>query len=163
MPLSTSLVSTSLSICFAASVVGLGHQVQQLVVEEQRDDESHNQQQHGLQDAAPAAHADDPTSAIRPSAPTGCTGRTRNSPTTPAIDTMVWWPGSGVGVALFAGDPLRVGLGLGACLDLALLVGLGLVVVVVDQALGLGLEDPEGATAAPGELGELGRAEQQDR
>src|SRR5438128_73171 len=57
---------------------------------------------------------------------------------------------------------LRVELGLlvdqlGSALCLGLLLG----VVVVDQALGLGLEDAQGAAAAPCQIRQLGRAEEQ--
>ena len=41
-------------------------------------------------------------------------------------------------------------------------VGLVAVLVVVHQALGLGLEDAQRPTAAAGQLGELGGAEEQD-
>src|SRR6185436_11402852 len=63
--------------------------------------------------------------------------------------------------------PLR---GLGATLRVELLLGLGLLLVldvvlvlVVHQALGLGLEDPQGAAGAAGELGKLLGSEQEDQ
>src|SRR4051812_15750733 len=102
-------------------------------------------------------------SAIRPSAPTGCCGRPLNRPAKPWMDNEC--PGSGGGVAAaLALDALRLVVAdLLACLELALLGRLQVVVVViaVGQALGLGLEDAQRPTAAAGQLGQLGGAEEQ--
>src|SRR3954449_11019467 len=112
-------------------------------------------------------------SAIRPPSPTGSCGLARNHPKTPAKDmSVVGQAGSDLGVAarllraLVRGPLVLEPLGLGAAplgVELALLVGLGVVVVVVHQALGLGLEDAQRATTAAGQLGQLlGPEEQQD-
>src|SRR5688572_10185663 len=111
-------------------------------------------------------------SAILPSSPIGVCGLTLNRPRTPVIDTSggrSFSPGSAVGVGRRALLRGRVGGLDGACLggpvlrvDLLLLLGLRLV-VVVDQALGLCLEDAQGAATAAGQLGELLGTEEQDQ
>ena len=90
---------------------------------------------------------------------------------TPVRDTAVLLRGQGVpGAPGVPGVPVSSDSGCTlcgsaravACIDLALLDGLGVVVIIViEQALGLGLEDPQRPAAATGELRQLLRAEEE--
>src|SRR5690242_6309542 len=114
--------------------------------------------------------------AIRPSGPTAYFGLPRKrSKTQPALDKAGYLPAgcrSGrvvavLGRASLGGPSLRLDVQGGwVRLDLALLrgtLGLHVLVVVVLEALGLGLEDPQGTAAPAGQLRQLGRAEEQDQ
>src|SRR3954453_23558276 len=110
--------------------------------------------------------------AIRPSAPMGWRGLARKSPRTPAKDMSAQWcrerdrSALAVGARLL-GRGLQPVRGLGAALRVELPLCLGLlrvpdlVVVIVHEALRLGLEDPQGAATAASQLGELFGAEEQ--
>src|SRR3954470_19938238 len=110
--------------------------------------------------------------AIRPSGPTGLRGLPRKTSTTPTMDTglaaLAQVPSGGGVVAACRLAPghlpriERLTLSGLLRLELALRLGLAEFVLVVVQALGLGLEDAQGAAAAAGQLGKLGRAEHQD-
>src|SRR3954470_1383463 len=93
---------------------------------------------------------------IRPPSPMGSRGRPRNSSKTPAKDTAVLLRGSDSagGVGLVGPGGLLLGVLSVLRVDLALLGGLGVVVIVVHEALGLGLDDPKGTTTAARQLGE---------
>src|SRR5687768_1324515 len=102
---------------------------------------------------------------IRPPSPMGSRGRPRNSSMTPPTDTaggLSSSDGAGRLGVFHVGPDLVLALRGGpvALVDLALL-GSRVLVIFIEQALGLGLEDPEGTTAAPRQLGELLRTEQQ--
>src|SRR3954454_11263300 len=111
-------------------------------------------------------------SAIRPSGPTGLRGLPRSTSTTPTMDTdraALAQVSSGGGVVATCRVALgrlprleRLTLGGLLRLELALRLGLDRLVIVVVQALGLGLEDAQGTSAAAGQLGKLGRSEHQD-
>jgi len=67
-----------------------------------------------------------------------------------------------LGLRVELGPALGEGPLLGLELQLGLRLG-GLGLVVLHQTLGLGLEDAQGPTAPPGQLGQLRGAEQQDQ
>src|SRR3954462_7175665 len=107
-------------------------------------------------------------SAIRPSGPTGCSGLPLRSPARRLIKGTAASGGVAAVGPLGFSVQLPLPIGQVALLGLELQLGLGLqrvgsgLLVVVHQALGLGLEDPQGPAAAAGQLGELGGAEEQD-
>src|SRR5689334_17205911 len=100
---------------------------------------------------------------IRPPSPTASRGRPRNRSRTPTIDTGgAAGSGGGAGRAAVVRAGGARARGAVVLVDRPLLGGLGAVVVlVVEEALGLGLEGPQRATAAPGQLRQLGGAEEE--
>ena len=164
-PVITAWVWVSWPEQLAGLVVGVEDQLEELVVEEQRDDRADDQVERERMTRARSSRKWSPSD-IRPPSPMGSRGRPRNSSRTPPTDTAVRAPASGgagragvVGVGRVCarsrpprGSARRSGAARGSW---------SVVVVVVDQALGLGLEDPQGTTAAAGQLGQLLRAEEQ--